>query len=150
MEGRRSPSLESVPCAPPTFPPPDAATAEVHVAIPATMPVAQGASADVSPKRDNQGRGSSCDDEGNYQGTVSCGQRLLTPWLSWNPGPALGPDPSLLASHLNGPWHVCDGLHFFVIPATCLDAVKHLSDCHSSFSCNKREPFLRAPFLSLL
>ena len=26
--------------------------------------------------------------------------------LSWNPGPARGSDPSLLASHLNGPWHV--------------------------------------------
>ena len=25
--------------------------------------------------------------------------------LSWNPGPARGSDPSLLASHLNGPWH---------------------------------------------
>ena len=24
----------------------------------------------------------------------------------WNPGPVLGSDPSLLASHLNGPWHV--------------------------------------------
>ena len=26
--------------------------------------------------------------------------------LSWNPGLLLGLDPSLLASHLNGPWHV--------------------------------------------
>ena len=26
--------------------------------------------------------------------------------LSWNPGPARGSDPSLLSSHLKGPWHV--------------------------------------------
>ena len=26
--------------------------------------------------------------------------------LSWNPGPAMGSDPSALACHLNGPWHV--------------------------------------------
>ena len=26
--------------------------------------------------------------------------------LPWNPGPSRGSDPSLLASHLNGPWHV--------------------------------------------
>ena len=26
--------------------------------------------------------------------------------FSWNPGPARGSDPGLLASHLNGPWHV--------------------------------------------
>ena len=26
--------------------------------------------------------------------------------LSWNPGPFRGLDPNLLASHLNGPWHV--------------------------------------------
>ena len=26
--------------------------------------------------------------------------------LFWNPGPARGSDPSLLASQLNGPWHV--------------------------------------------
>ena len=30
--------------------------------------------------------------------------RLLL--LSWNPWPIRGSDPSLLASHLNGPWHV--------------------------------------------
>ena len=253
--------------------PPDAATAEVLIATPATMPVAQGASADVSTKRDNQGRGSSYDDGGNSQGTGSGGQRLLTSWnsyssqppsplddrvpttppvtlppgfqsptvsdaessssgfrtfdcpmrlrvddafacyreddrdwmdawrthqscsasrhatlishlyahrelapefldlsprrsaglahppdqrdwrqtdklqiLSWNPGPARGSDPSLLGSHLNGPWHVCDGVHLFVLSAACPDAVRHTRECHSSFSCDEREPFLRTSF----
>ena len=60
------PPCGSVPCAPPSLPPPDAATADVLIATAATMPVAQGFSADVSPKRDNQGRGSSFDDEDNY------------------------------------------------------------------------------------
>ena len=27
-------------------------------------------------------------------------------FFSWNPGPFRGLDPNLLASHLNGPWHV--------------------------------------------
>ena len=63
MGDRRSLLFLGLSCAP------DAATTGVLVATATTMPVAQGASADASPKRGSQGWSSSSDDDGNYQGT---------------------------------------------------------------------------------
>ena len=71
---------------------PDAATTSVLVAIAATMPVAQGASAEVRSKRGSHGWGSSSDVDDNYQGASSSGQRLLTPWISCSSQPPPPPD----------------------------------------------------------
>ena len=59
--------------------------------------------------------------------------------LSWNPGRARGSDPSLLASHLNGPWHgICvqEGSGF--VTESSLAENFHVITQHHCVSCTLR------------
>ena len=59
--------------------------------------------------------------------------------LSWNPVPARGSDPSLLASHLNGPWHVIcvQGESGFVTDSSLAENFHVITQHHCAVLLNK-------------